>query len=239
MGRSTAIRWFVLAAFAVLVGLASWRCAPLLTWESLSRHEASLRELLHLHPWLTCVAAFGLYVAATAISLPGATVLTLIYGWYLGMARGLIVVSLASTTGAVMAFLLSRYLLRDFIRHRLAKPLAAVDGALARDGAYYLFSIRLIPLFPFFVVNLVMGLTPLSVFTFWWVSQLGMLPGTAVYIFTGASIPRLADLAEHGAGGILTVPLVTALMLLAVFPWLVKRMVSYSRESDGSDPPIS
>ncbi len=192
----------------------------------MARHETSLRNFGVEHPVLVYVIAFAIYVIATGLSLPGAAVLTLAVGWYFGWARGLILVSFASTSGATIAFLLSRYLLRDSIQARFGEKLAAFNENLRRDGAFYLFTLRLIPAVPFFVINVVMGLTPMKTWTFWWVSQIGMLAGTAVFVYAGSTVPTLAELAKQGAGGIFTTELLVAFAVLGIFPIAAKKIVA-------------
>ena len=152
--------------------------------------------------------------------------MTLLFGWLFGFWRGLVVVSFGSTAGATVAFLLSRYLLRDAIIQRFGDRLSSFNESLEREGAFYLFTLRLIPAVPFFVINAVMGLSPLRVRTFWWVSQLGMLAGTAVYVYAGASVPRLQTLADKGVGTIFTPSQMTqilmAFVLLGLFPLIVR-----------------
>ena len=131
-------------------------------------------------------------------------------------------VGIAPTTGATLASLLGRCLFRDASLRKLGDRLRGFSEALERDGPFYLFTLRLIPVVPFFVINVVMGLTPIRIRTFWWVSQLGMLAGTSVYVYAGASVPDLQTLAERGAGGILTPRLVAAFVLLGLFPLAVK-----------------
>jgi uncharacterized membrane protein YdjX (TVP38/TMEM64 family) len=135
-----------------------------------------------------------------------------------------VLVSFASTTGATIAFLLSRYLLRDWIEAKFGQRLAEVNASLDRDGAFYLFSLRLIPQIPFFVINVVMGLTRMRVWTFWWVSQLGMLAGTLVYVYAGSTI-SLNEFAATGISGILTPRLMIALVLLGIFPLLARKLI--------------
>ena len=164
--------------------------------DNLAKQEEWLRRFQADHPVLVYVLAFLIYVLGTGLSLPGATVMTLVLGWYLKFWRALILVSIASTTGATLAFLLSRYLLRDAIQSRFGERLKTFNEQLDREGAFYLFTLRLIPAVPFFAINLVMGLTRIRVTTFWWVSQLGMLAGTCVYVYAGSTIPSLAQLAD-------------------------------------------
>ncbi|WP_207310206.1 TVP38/TMEM64 family protein [Rubinisphaera italica] len=200
-----------------------------LTLENLAAQEAELKAFQQKHPLMVYGVAFAIYVAVTGLSLPGATVLTLTCGWFFGLPRGFVLVSFASTTGATVAFLVSRYLLREPIQNRFGERLKTFNQSLEREGAFYLFMLRLIPAVPFFVINVVMGLTPIRARTFWWVSQLGMLPGTAVYVYAGASVPELATLAEQGVSGILSPQLMVAFVLLGVMPLLLRKLVRWIR----------
>jgi uncharacterized membrane protein YdjX (TVP38/TMEM64 family) len=190
----------------------------------LAAKEQQIREFGQEHPVATDTIAFAIYVAVTGLSLPGAAAMTLVIGWYFGFSRGLVLVSFASTTGATLAFLLSRYLFRDSIERRFGNRLQVFNEALQREGAFYLFTLRLIPAVPFFVINVVMGLTKMHTRTFWWVSQLGMLAGTCVFVYAGSAVPNLQTLADRGVGGILTPQLIAAFVVLGVFPLLVKKI---------------
>ena len=220
-GRST-VRPAVALGAAALAAAGYLRFGAVLSLAAVAEYDAALRAYQQAQPWLVYGAAFLVYVAVTGLSLPGATVLTLVYGWYFDFVRAVVLVSLASTAGASLAFLLSRYVFRDAIRSRFGDRLRAFDAALARDGALYLFTLRLVPAVPFFVINLVMGLTPLRLGTFWWVSQAGMLPGTAVYTYAGAAVPDLRVLGESGVGGIVSPRVLAAFALLGLFPLLVR-----------------
>uniref|UniRef100_A0A7C2K0C6 TVP38/TMEM64 family membrane protein n=1 Tax=Schlesneria paludicola TaxID=360056 RepID=A0A7C2K0C6_9PLAN len=200
----------------------------------MAARETQLRWLIAEQPLLMYAAAFVVYVAVTGLSLPGATVLTLTYGWLFGFWRCLVLVSFASTTGATVAFLLSRFLFREAIQSQFGDRLEKFNEALRREGAFYLFTLRLVPQVPFFVINAVMGLTPLPTWTFWWVSQVGMLPGTAVYTWAGASVKDLRTLAERGVGELLTPQLFAAFLVLGLFPWIVKWLVAAFRKSTSS-----
>jgi len=218
-------RWIKVLVLLLIGGAIAtgWMLAgEALSLEQLAAREDLLREYRQRRPELVYGAAFFIYVLATGLSLPGAAVLTLIYGWSFGFWRGLVLVSFASTAGATLAFTLSRYLLRDALQRRFGDRLTRFNAALEREGALYLFTLRLIPAVPFFVINVVMGLTPLRTWTFWWVSQLGMLAGTAVYVSAGASFPDLKTLSERGAEGLLTPRLVASFALLSAFPFVVK-----------------
>jgi len=157
--------------------------------------------------------------------------LSLVYGWYFGFVPALVLVSFASTAGATVAFLTSRYLLRDSVHSKFGARLNSFNAHLEAEGAFYLFTLRLIPLVPFFVINLVMGLTPVKARTYWWVSQLGMLPGTAVYVYAGSRVPNLIELAEKGAAAVFSasqlLQLGIAFGLLGLFPLCVKSALSY------------
>jgi pyruvate/2-oxoglutarate dehydrogenase complex dihydrolipoamide dehydrogenase (E3) component/uncharacterized membrane protein YdjX (TVP38/TMEM64 family) len=165
-------------------------------------------------------AFFGVYVAVTALSLPGAAIMTLVAGAVFGLLVGTVVVSFASSIGATLAMLVARYVLRDGVKARFGARLADIDRGIERDGAFYLFTLRLVPIFPFFVINLLMGLTKMKARTFYWVSQLGMLAGTLVYVNAGTQLARLDSLE-----GILSPGLVGSFVLLGVFPLVAKKAV--------------
>jgi uncharacterized membrane protein YdjX (TVP38/TMEM64 family) len=222
---TTIVKLVVLAAIGAGAFLAWREYGDLLSIDALASKESELRQYQRKYPLLVLGMAFGVYVAVTGLSLPGATILTLSFAWYLGFGRGLLVVSFASTTGATLAFLLSRYLLRDSIQRKFGAKLATFNESLAREGAFYLFTLRLIPAIPFFVINVVMGLTPIKTSTYWWVSQLGMLPGTVVYVYAGAQFPDLQTLADKGPAGILSPQLIAAFVVLGLFPISVKKIV--------------
>ncbi len=163
---------------------------------------------------------FAIYVAVTAASLPGAAIMTLAAGALFGVVTGTILVSFASTLGATLAFLSSRYVLRDTIEARFGERLKAINAGVERDGAFYLFSLRMIPAFPFFVVNLVMGLTRIRTLTYVWVSQLGMLLGTVVYVNAGTQLARIESLA-----GIASPAVLGSFVLLGIAPWIAKLVI--------------
>lgn len=224
------LRWVALVTAVALIGLAYWQLREVVTFQFLAEREAELRKLQRAYPAAVYTVAFVLYVVVTGASLPGATVLTLAYGWFFGWLRGLALVSFASTSGATVAFLLSRYFFRQAIQQRFGERLRRFNDSLEREGPFFLFLVRLIPVFPFFVVNAVMGLTPIATRTFWWVSQLGMLPATAVYLYAGSSVPSLKLLAAEGVRAVFTpaqlAQLAIAFGLLGLLPltlrWLLK-----------------
>lgn len=159
----------------------------------------------------------GVYVVITALSLPGAAILTLLAGALFGLMEGLLIASFASTLGATFAMLAARFIFRDWVAVKFQDRLRRINDGMDKDGARYLFSLRLVPAVPFFLINLAMGLTRIRVSTFFWVSQLGMLPGTLIYVNAGVQIGGL-----ESAAGILSIELIASLVLLALLPWLMK-----------------
>ncbi|MDH3328555.1 MAG: TVP38/TMEM64 family protein [Desulfobulbaceae bacterium] len=162
-----------------------------------------------------------IYIVVTALSLPGAAVMTLAGGGLFGLVNGTIVVSFASTIGATLACLVARYLLRDWVQNKFGDKLIKINEGMAKEGGFYLFSLRLVPLFPFFVINLVMGLTSIRMVTYYWVSQLGMLPATIVYVNAGKELAELETLS-----GILSPGLIISFALLGLLPIIAKKLLS-------------
>ncbi len=229
----------ILIIVAATAGGLAWQFGNYLKLDYLATQESQLRAFQQQYPVLVFGVAFLIYVLVTGLSLPGAAPLTLLYGWYFGFGPTLILVSFASTAGATISFLTSRYLLRGSLEHKFGDRLQTFNQHLESEGAFYLFTLRLIPVVPFFVINLVMGLTQLPTRTYWWVSQLGMLPGTAVYVYAGSSVPNLGQLADQGAAAVLSpqqlFQLFLAFALLGVFPLIVKLLVTYlGRSTTGS-----
>jgi uncharacterized membrane protein YdjX (TVP38/TMEM64 family) len=226
------VKLLVLGAVLAIAAIGYATLGDSLTLENLASRETALRTYRTDHPVLVYGLAFAIYVGVTGLSLPGAAILTLVFGWYLGFVRGLVLVSFASTAGATIAFLLSRYLLRDTIQTKFGDRLKSFNENLEREGAFYLFTLRLIPAVPFFVINVVMGLTPMKTRTFWWVSQVGMLAGTAVYVYTGSQFPTLAALADKGASGIIKPELLAAFVVLGLFPLVAKKVMGAVKSSN-------
>ncbi|HAF53266.1 MAG TPA: TVP38/TMEM64 family protein [Leclercia adecarboxylata] len=197
------------------------------TLENLQARHQALLLYCQQAPRQSAALYFILYVLVTTLSLPGAALLTLLGGALFGLWPGILLVSFASTLGATLAMLVSRYLLRDWVQHRFAGQMRTVNDGVARDGAFYLFALRLMPLFPFFVVNLLAGVTRLGVWRYWWVSQLGMLPGAIVYLNAGHQLGQITSLHD-----ILSPGVVFAFTLLGLLPlitrWLFAR---FSRTS--------
>jgi len=193
-----------------------------LSLDAFRAEQAAIDAYFQAHPLQTAAIYFLVYVAVTGLSLPGAAIMTLVGGAIFGLLWGAAIVSFASAIGATLAFLASRYLFRDAIQARFGDKLAAINRGVEKEGAFYLFALRLVPAFPFFVINLVMGLTPIATRTFYWVSQLGMLAGTIVYVNAGTQIARIDSLA-----GLVSPGLIGSFVLLGVFPLVAKRMVDW------------
>lgn len=211
----------LLVIAVVVAGFFLLDLGRFLSLEFLESVRGQADAAISAHPLIASLVYFVIYVAVAALSLPGAAVMTLAGGALFGLTWGLALVSFASAIGATLAMLIARRLLGDWVQQRFAVQLESVNRGLAEDGGFYLFGVRMVPLFPFFVVNLVMGLTPIRTFTFYWVSQLGMLPGTAVYVFAGTQLGRIESPAD-----ILSPGLVLAFSLLGLFPLLARKAMA-------------
>ena len=216
-------RLYLLLAIAISIGAFFYfDLHQLLTLDNLKSRQESIVAYRDDHPLLTTAIYALVYIAVAALSLPGATLLTLAGGAVFGLLWGTLIVSFASSIGATLAFLAARFLFRDVVNARFGHQLKEIDAGIARDGAFYLFTLRLVPLIPFFVINLVMGLTALKTRTFYWVSQAGMLAGTLVYVNAGTQMAKIDSLS-----GILSPALVGSFALLGVFPFIAKKIVEY------------
>ena len=205
----------VVVLAAVVIAFFALGGQHYLTKDYFLAQRASLDVAVHAHPAAATAAFFGLYVVVTGASLPGAGILTLVAGALFGLVWGAIVVSFASSIGATLAFLSSRYLLRDWVQARYGERLKPLNEGVAREGAFYLFALRLVPAFPFFLINIAMGLTPIRTATFYGVSQLGMIPGTLVFVYAGTQLANFR----------LSIGLLAAFALLGVFPLVAKRVL--------------
>ena len=215
--RKTLLLITVLLAFAAFFAFDLGRYFSL---DFLKDSQARFAALRDQQPLALAAGYFLVYVAVTALSLPGATIVTLAGGALFGLGWGLLIVSFASSIGATLAFLTARFLLRDSVQSRFGQRLAEVDKGIQKDGAFYLFTLRLIPVVPFFVINLLMGLTTMKAWTFYWVSQLGMLAGTAVYVNAGTQLGQLESLK-----GIVSPGLLGSFVLLGLFPLIARKVV--------------
>ncbi|WP_126444893.1 FAD-dependent oxidoreductase [Sulfuricystis multivorans] len=219
--KKLALLFIVVALIALFFGLDLDRYFDLM-W--LKSQQASLAAWRDAHPLFGAAVFFALYVLVTALSLPGAVWMTLAGGAIFGLWWGALLVSFASSLGATLAFLAARFLLRDWVASRFGQRLAAIDAGIRREGAFYLFTLRLVPAFPFFLVNLLLGLTAMKTRTFYWVSQLGMLPGTVVYVNAGTQLAKIDSLS-----GLVSPGLLLSFALLGVFPLMAKKIVEVVR----------
>ena len=212
----------ILLIFGLIVGFFVLDLGHYLTLESLKHWQQDFITLKAQSPWLVTGGFFIAYVVSTALSLPGAVILTLAAGALFGLGVGVLLASFASSFGATLAFLASRFVLRDAVQQRFGDKLKAINEGFARDGALYLFTLRLVPVFPFFLINLLLGLTPMKTRTFYWVSQVGMLAGTLVFVNAGTQLAALQSLS-----GILSPPLLLSFVLLGVFPMIAKKFTAW------------
>jgi len=216
-------KYLILLLIIILIGVFfAFDLGHYLTLDYLKSQREAFIDYYQQHRGLTIAIYMALYVAVTALSLPGATIMTLAGGAIFGVLIGTAVVSFASTIGATLAFLASRFILRESVQNRFGDKLSAVNEGVQREGAFYLFSMRLIPLIPFFVINLVMGLTPIRASRFFIVSQIGMLPGTLVYVNAGDQIAAIDSLR-----GILSPGLILSFILLGLFPLIAKKILGF------------
>jgi uncharacterized membrane protein YdjX (TVP38/TMEM64 family) len=222
----------IIMVVAIIIGIAVFRYFDLGQYLSLDYIKASQAKFqaLYLENRLLVVAAYmGIYIAATALSLPGAAVLTLAGGGLFGLVVGTVAVSFASTIGATLACAVSRFLLRDWVQGKFGDKLSAINNGIEKEGAFYLFSLRLVPIFPFFVINLAMGLTRMRLSTFFWVSQIGMLAGTMVYVNAGKELAKIDSLS-----GIVSPGVLISFAVLGLFPITVKKLLElYKRKIQG------
>lgn len=195
-----------------------------LTLAALKSSLVDLRQWTDARPLASATGFFAAYVAVTALGLPGAAVLTMGSGALFSFAEGVVLSSFASTCGAALSCLSARYLLRGWVQARFGDRLARVNTGIEREGAFYLFTMRLIPALPFWAINLLMGLTPMPVRTFAWVSQLGMFPATLVFVYAGSRIAQVESLSD-----VLSPGLIAAFVLLGLFPLAARRLVSWLR----------
>ncbi len=212
----------LLTAVVLVIGFFVLDLNQYLTLDGLKASLGQFEAQRAASPLLVGLGFFAVYVVVTALSLPGAVIMTLAAGALFGLAVGTVIVSFASSIGATLAFLASRYVLRDSIQRRFGERLKAINDGMAKDGMLYLFTLRLVPIFPFFLVNLLMGLTPVRTLSYYWVSQLGMLAGTLVYINAGTQLAQITSLS-----GIVSPGLLFSFALLGVFPMLAKQFMGF------------
>ena len=210
----------VVAVVALIAAFFAFDLGQYLTLDYLKGKQAAITAYYQTNPVQTIAVFMAFYIAAIALSFPGATLLTLVAGAVFGLVTGTIIVSFASSIGATLAFLVSRYVLRDWVQAKFGDRLKPINDGVAKEGGFYLFTMRLVPTFPFFLINLVMGLTQIKTWTFYWVSQLGMLLGTIVYVNAGTQLSTITTLR-----GILAPEIIGAFVLLGIFPIIAKKII--------------
>ena len=221
LGKKLAIAGLILL---LLVLVKFFGLDQYLTLSFLKAQQARFAALYAANP-LPVLGAYALiYIVVTALSLPGAAVMSLAGGGLFGLVTGTIVVSFAASIGATCACLVARYLLRDWVQNKFGDKLAKINEGMEREGGFYLFSLRLVPIFPFFIINLVMALTPIKITTFYWVSLVGMLPATIVFVNAGRELARVESPAD-----ILSPGLILSFALLGLLPLVTKKLLALYR----------
>jgi uncharacterized membrane protein YdjX (TVP38/TMEM64 family) len=221
----------LLIVAAIVVAVILFKVLGLGQYLTLDYLKASQDKFSQLYASnkLTVIATYmTIYIVVTALSLPGAAVMTLAGGAMFGFWVGFIVVSFASTIGATLACFVARFLMRDWVQNKFGDKLSTINNGIEKEGAFYLFSLRLVPIFPFFVINLAMGLTTMKLLTFYWVSQVGMLPGTMVYVNAGKELGQIESLS-----GILSPNLIISFIILGLFPITVKKLLYIYKKKTG------
>jgi uncharacterized membrane protein YdjX (TVP38/TMEM64 family) len=229
MDKKLIQRLLIIAAIIILVIL--FKVLNLGQYLSLDYIKSSQEKFALIyadHRLLVIAAYMTIYIVVTALSLPGAVVMTLAGGALFGFWLGVLVVSFASTIGATLACFVARFLLRDWVQNRVGEKLSKINKGIEKEGSFYLFSLRLVPIFPFFIINLAMGLTPMKLWTFYWVSQIGMFPGTMVYVNAGKELGRLESLS-----GILSPGLLISFIILGLFPITAKKLLYLYKKKTG------
>jgi len=218
-----------IALVIILIGLVAvfkiFDLHQYLTLEYLKSYRLQFVGIYAAHPFKVIAIYLVSYICATALSLPGAAILTLAGGALFGLVKGSIIISFASSIGATLACMASRYLLQGWVQEKFRNKLVVINQGMAKEGGFYLFTLRLVPIFPFFMINLVMGLTRIRISQFYWISQLGMLPGTIVYVNAGRELGKI-----HTLSGILSPGLIVSFIILGLFPFVVKKIVDRLRQ---------
>ncbi len=232
MSRAAIKKLVIVGVILILIVLFKvFGLGQYLTLDYLKAQQAGFTTLCAAHPAAVIAVYMLIYITVTALSLPGAVVMTLAGGALFGLTTGFIIVSFASTIGATLACLAARYLLRDWVQKKFSDKLTKINEGMEQEGGFYLFSLRLVPIFPFFVINLVMGLTALPLRTFFWVSQIGMLPGTLVFVNAGKELAKIDSLS-----GILSPGLLISFGLLGLLPIITKKLLAFFRQRNAPQP---
>jgi pyruvate/2-oxoglutarate dehydrogenase complex dihydrolipoamide dehydrogenase (E3) component/uncharacterized membrane protein YdjX (TVP38/TMEM64 family) len=212
----------LVAIIAAIVAFFAFDLGRYFNLAYLKSQQDELKSLANAKPLLVALAYSGIYITFAALSLPAAGLLSLFAGALFGWAQGTLIVAVSATIGATLAFLSTRFLFRDSIQAKFSQQLKPINDGVEKDGAFYLFGLRLVPVVPFFLINTLMGLTPIKTLTFFWVSLIGMIPGTMVFVNAGQELSKIDSLK-----GILSPGLIASFALLAVFPWIAKKIMAY------------
>ena len=215
----------LLVLLLAIVAFIWWLPPDLLTLESLKARQTDIEQFRLERPILTVLLFCSVYIFFTALSIPGATIMTIAAGAIFGLLYGTIWVSISSTIGATLAFLISRYFFQDAVKRKFGDKIQTIEDNFEKDGAFYLFSMRLVPALPFFAINLLMGLTPIKTSAYAFASWAGMLAGTAVYVNAGTELSKLESLS-----GILSPRIILSFLLLAAFPFIARRLLKLFRK---------
>lgn len=215
----------LIALVLAIAAIIWWLPEDLLTLDNLKARQSDIEHLRQSNPVLSVLLYCSVYILFTALSIPGAAILTLAGGAIFGLFYGSIWVSISSTIGATLAFLLSRYFFKQAVKQKFGEKIATVEESFRKDGAFYLFSLRLVPVFPFFVINILMGMTPIKTVVYAIASWAGMLPATIIYVNAGTQLSKLESLS-----GILSPPIIFSFVLLATFPFIARKLLSLIRK---------
>lgn len=219
-------QWIILGVIVALIAaFFAFDLHQILTLENFQRHRNTVVDFYQQNTLVTILLFAACYVAVTGLSLPGAGIMTIVAGAIFDLLVGVVIVSFASTIGASIAFLLARHLFRDIVQRKFTNALQPINQGIEREGAFYLFALRLVPAFPFFAINVAMALTPIRLWTFYWVSQIGMLAGTFVYVNAGQQVGQLDSLS-----GILSPMLIGSFVLLGIFPLVAKKTLELAKK---------
>jgi uncharacterized membrane protein YdjX (TVP38/TMEM64 family) len=218
----------VLVIVGLIIAFKVFNLGEYLTLSYIKESQAKFQVLYSENRGAVIAGYMVIYILVTSLSLPGAAIMTLAAGALFGLVVGTIVVSFASTIGATLACFVSRFILRDWIQGKFGEKLKTINEGIEKEGSFYLFTLRLIPIFPFWLINLVMGLTKMPLRTFYWVSQLGMFAGTIVYVNAGKELGKIESLS-----GILSPTLILSFVLLGLFPIITKKLLGIYKKKKG------
>lgn len=211
----------LIALVLAIAAIIWWLPENFLTLDNLKARQSDIEQFRQSKPALSVLLFCSTYILFTALSIPGAVILTLAGGAIFGLIYGTLWISISSTIGATLAFLMSRYFFKDAVKRKFGDKISAIEENFKKDGAFYLFSMRLVPVFPFFLINILMGLTPIKTSSYVFASWAGMLAGTAVYVNAGTQLSKLDSLS-----GILSPPILFSFVLLASFPYIARKLLS-------------